>query len=138
MKGQYFHTIDAKGRMIIPVKLREDLGEDFTVTKGLDGCLSIYPKKEWDILEEKIRALPMIKSREMIRFFCSNAVECSLDAQGRILISQNLRNYAELSKNVTVIGVLDHAEIWDSDKFEAYSNNITMEKIEKTMEEIGF
>ena len=138
MKGEYFHTIDSKGRLIIPAKLREELSESFVVTKGLDGCLFVYPQNAWQILEDKIKALPLSKSRDLQRFFFSSAIDCSLDSQGRILISQNLREYATLLKDVTIIGVLERAEIWDTAKFNAYNNNITPEQIEKAMEDIGF
>ena len=138
MKGEYFHTIDAKGRLIIPAKLREELSQSFVVTKGLDGCLFVYPQNAWQILEDKIKALPLSKSRDLQRFFFSSAIDCSLDSQGRILISQNLREYATLLKDVTIIGVSERAEIWNTAKFNAYNNNITPEQIEKAMEDIGF
>ena len=138
MKGEYFHTIDSKGRLIIPAKLREELSQSFVVTKGLDGCLFVYPQNAWQILEDKIKALPLSKSRDLQRFFFSSAIDCSLDSQGRILISQNLREYATLLKDVTIIGVSERAEIWDTAKFNAYNNNITPEQIEKAMEDIGF
>lgn len=138
MKGEYFHTIDSKGRIIVPMKLREELSQNFVVTKGLDGCLFVYPLDAWQVLEDKIRALPLSKSRDLQRFFFSSAIDCNVDSQGRILISQNLREYASLAKDVTIIGVSERAEIWDKDKFNAYNNNITPEQIEKAMEDIGF
>ena len=96
MKGEYKHSIDAKGRLAMPAKLRDELGERFTVTKGLDGCLAVYPEKEWEGLEERIRSLPMSKSRDLQRFFFSAAFDAELDAQGRILLPANLRAYAGL------------------------------------------
>ena len=117
MKGEYKHSIDAKGRLAMPAKLRDELGERFTVTKGLDGCLAVYPEKEWEGLEERIRSLPMSKSRDLQRFFFSAAFDAELDAQGRILLPANLRAYAGLSKETVVIGASNHAEIWDAVKW---------------------
>lgn len=136
MKGEYIHTIDSKGRLIIPAKLRPELGDNFVITKGLDGCIFAYPQKEWNVLEEKIKTLPLSKSRELQRFFFSSACDCSLDTQGRILISATLRKFANITKDVTVIGVSNRAEIWDSENWNKYNNNIT--DIEKAMEDIGF
>lgn len=138
MKGTYKHNIDTKGRLIIPAKLREELGERFTVTKGLDRCLSIYPAAEWDELEAKIRALPMSKSRDLQRFFFSAAFDAEIDSQGRILIPGNLREFAGLSKDVTIVGTANHAEIWDTARWNAYNDDITSDRIEEAMEELGF
>lgn len=138
MKGEYKHSIDAKGRLAIPAKLRDELGERFTVTKGLDGCLAIYPEREWEGLEERIRALPMSKSRDLQRFFFSAAFDAELDAQGRILLPANLRQYAALVKEATIIGASNHAEIWDSAKWIEYNNGITDSRIEAAMEDLGF
>ena len=116
MKGEYRHTIDAKGRLAMPAKLRDELGEHFTVTKGLDGCLFVYPDAEWASLEARIRSLGNgEKARRIKRYYCANAFDAQLDAQGRILIPGNLREFACLEKDVTVVGLLDHAEIWDSE-----------------------
>ncbi len=138
MKGEFFHTIDAKGRLFVPVKFKEELGESFVVTKGLDRCLFVYSRENWDALEEQIRRLPLSKSRDLQRFFLSSAVDCTPDAQGRILIPQNLREFAQLKKEVTVIGVSGRAEIWDSAAWSAYNSEITPEKLESAMEDIGF
>ncbi len=138
MKGEYQHTIDAKGRVFIPVKLREGLGEHFTLTKGLDECLSLYPEAAWTQLEEKIRALPISKSRNLQRFFFSAAADVEVDKQGRILIPTNLRAYAGLAKDVNIIGVSSHVEIWDSTKWAAYNEVLTTENIAEAMEELGF
>lgn len=138
MKGEFKHSIDAKGRLAIPAKLRDELGDRFTVTKGLDGCLSIYPEKEWDALEEKIRALPMGKARDLQRFFFSAAFDAEMDAQGRILIPANLRTHAGLTKEAVIIGASNHAEIWDAGKWYGYSDEIEEERIIGMMEELGF
>lgn len=138
VKGEYKHSVDAKGRLAIPAKLREELGESFTVTKGLDGCLAIYPEREWEGLEERIRALPMSKSRDLQRFFFSAAFDAELDAQGRILLPGNLREFAGLTKEVTIIGASNHAEIWDSGKWTDYNEGITDDRVMAAMEELGF
>ena len=138
MKGEYRHTIDAKGRLFIPAKLREELGERFVVTKGLDNCLFVYPMEDWHVLEDNIRALPMSKSRDLQRFFFSAAADSELDSQGRVLVPANLRAYAGLSKDVTIIGVSGRAEIWDSARWDAYNDDITTEDIASAMEDLGF
>ena len=100
--GEYNHTIDAKGRLIIPSRFRELLGEEFVLTRGLDGCLSIYPMDEWVAFEEKLRALPLTNkdARTFSRFFVAGATTCQLDKQGRILVPQTLRQFAGLDKDV--------------------------------------
>ena len=112
--GEYFHTIDGKGRLIIPAKFREALGEQFIVTKGLDHCLFVYPVTEWNVLEQKLRALPFTQPdvRAFVRFFFSGATECELDKQGRILLPANLRDYAQLEKDLVLVGVSSRVEIW--------------------------
>jgi MraZ protein len=121
--GEFQHTIDGKGRLFIPVKFRDGLGEKFVVTKGLDNCLFGYPINEWTALEQKLKALPFTKAdaRAFVRFFFSGAAECELDKQGRILLPQNLRDYAELFKDVVFIGVSSRIEIWSKDKWDKYS-----------------
>ncbi|MCB6366241.1 division/cell wall cluster transcriptional repressor MraZ [Intestinibacillus massiliensis] len=138
MKGEFRHTIDAKGRLFIPAKLRDELGEHFIITKGLDGCLFVYPEDGWGVLEDKIRALPLSKSRSLQRFFFSAATDSELDSQGRTLVPANLREYAGLQKEVTIIGVSGRAEIWDAARWAAYNDEITNESIEDAMEELGF
>ena len=123
--GEYSHTIDAKGRMIVPAKFRTELGERFIVTKGFDGCLYGYSLDEWKSIEEKIKTLPLITgkdARNFTRFFFSSAIECELDSQGRILITQNLREHAELLKEVVVIGVSTRIEIWSKEEYDKYSS----------------
>lgn len=123
--GEYAHSIDAKGRLIMPAKFREELGITFIVTKGLDGCLFVYSKNEWAQLEEKLKTLPFTSkdARTFNRFFFAGAIECEVDKQGRILISQNLRDYANLSKDVVIIGVSTRIEIWDKEKWDNYCND---------------
>ncbi|MGI6685990.1 MAG: division/cell wall cluster transcriptional repressor MraZ [Bacillota bacterium] len=121
--GEYQHTIDPKGRLFIPVKFREDLGDNFVVTKGLDNCLFVYSKNEWQRLELKLKALPFTKAdaRAFTRFFFSGAMECELDKQGRILLPANLRDYAQLDKETVIIGVSSRVEIWSKDRWDRYN-----------------
>ncbi|MHB1652114.1 MAG: division/cell wall cluster transcriptional repressor MraZ [Desulfitobacteriaceae bacterium] len=121
--GEYLHTIDGKGRLIMPVKFREALGEHFIATKGLDHCLFVYPAEEWSTLEQKLRALPFTQPdvRAFVRFFFSGATECEVDKQGRILLPANLREYAQLSKDVVLVGVSARVEIWSQELWAEYS-----------------
>lgn len=139
--GEYSHTLDAKGRIIIPSKFREDLGESFIVTKGLDNCLFAYSKKEWNQFEEKLKALPItnITTRNFVRFFFSGATECEVDKQGRINLPQNLREYASLEKEITIIGVATRVEIWNSQKWEQYTSpeKMDVDKIADQMSNLG-
>lgn len=138
MRGEFNHTIDAKGRLFFPAKLRDKLGESFIVTKGIDGCLFVYSTAAWDELESRIAAMPMSKSREMQRFFFSSAADCEADAQGRILIPQTLREHAGITREVTVIGVSGRAEIWDTARWNAYNSRIDESALIEAMEELGF
>jgi len=139
MTGEYRHTIDNKGRLFIPARLREELGESFYVTKGLDGCLFVYSAQSWKAIEEKISALPLSKSRDLQRNLFASASNCELDAQGRIVVPQKLRAYAGLTKNVTVIGVSNRAEIWDSAQWDKVEQDVlTSENLAESMEELGF
>ena len=115
--GEYNHTIDAKGRLIIPSRFRELLGEEFVLTRGLDGCLSIYPMDEWVAFEEKLRALPLTNkdARTFSRFFVAGATTCQLDKQGRILVPQTLRQFAGLDKDVVLTGNLNRIEVWSKE-----------------------
>ena len=132
--GQYEHNIDAKGRVIVPVKFRDDLKDTFYITKGLDGCLFVLSYQEWKSLEQKIKAMPISKARRLQRFFFSGASEVEMDKQGRILIPQNLREYAGLKKEVTFIGTSSRAEIWDSDNWNKFNLELTEESIEEAMD----
>ena len=118
--GEYRHNLDAKGRLIIPARFRDQLGDEFTVTRSLDGCLAMYAAPEWQALEEKLNALPMTneKARSLKRFLLGSAAICELDKQGRILLPQVLRDRAGLDKDITLLGVGDHIEIWDTNTYE--------------------
>ncbi|WP_310142832.1 division/cell wall cluster transcriptional repressor MraZ [Paenibacillus amylolyticus] len=122
--GEFQHSIDDKGRVIIPAKFRESLGPSFVVTRGLDQCLFVYPMEEWGVMEQKLKALPLMKSdaRAFTRFFFSGATECDLDKQGRVNLPGNLREYAKLDKDCVVIGVSNRVEIWSKDIWENYFN----------------
>ena len=119
--GEFEHSLDAKGRLIMPAKLREDIGERFVVTKGLDGCLFAFSLTEWTNFEEKLKTLPLSNknSREFTRFFLSGATECEIDKQGRFLIPNNLRQVANLEKEVIIIGVGTRIEICNKDKWKS-------------------
>ena len=137
--GEYNHTIDAKGRLIVPSKFRELLGEEFILTKGLDGGLSIYPMSEWKNLAEKLRALPLNdkNARAFARFFVSGAAACELDKQGRILVPATLREYAHLDKDVILTGNIATIEIWSKDQWSENSNYTDMDAIAEGMREMG-
>ena len=137
--GEYNHTIDAKGRLIIPAKFRELLGEEFVLTKGLDGCLSVYPMDEWKAFEEKLRALPLTikEARTFARFFVAGAIMCELDKQGRILVPQALREFAGLEKEVVITGNLNKAEIWSKEKWSENCCYDDMESVAEGMRKMG-
>lgn len=139
--GEYEHSVDVKGRLIMPAKLREEIGEKFIVTKGLDGCLFVFSLKEWDLFQEKLRALPVSNknARDFSRFFLAGAIECEIDKQGRFLISGNLREFASLDKDVVIIGVTTRLEIWNKEKWKNYSSdeNISAEEIAENMSMLG-
>ena len=138
--GEFEHSLDAKGRLIMPAKLRETIGDKFVVTKGLDGCLFAFSIEEWSNFEEKLKSLPLSNrnSREFTRFFLSGATECEIDKQGRFLIPTNLRETANLQKEVVIIGVGTRIEIWDKEKWNSYnSENISVEDIAENMTMLG-
>ncbi|HEX3037689.1 MAG TPA: division/cell wall cluster transcriptional repressor MraZ [Oscillospiraceae bacterium] len=132
--GEYQHNIDPKGRVIVPAKFREDLGEHFYVTKGLDGCLFVLPPMEWQRLQEKVMSMPISKARGLQRFFFSGAAEVETDKQGRILLPQQLRDHAHLDKDVTFIGTSTRAEIWDSQRWAEFNSTLTEESIAEAMD----
>ena len=123
--GEYEHSLDLKGRITMPAKIREDIGEKFIVTKGLDGSLFGFSLNEWKNFEEKLKSLPLTNkiARDFVRFFLSGATECDIDKQGRFLIPSNLRDYAELEKEVIIIGVGTRIEIWNKNKWNNYNND---------------
>ncbi len=121
--GEYYHSIDDKGRLIIPSKVRGDLGEKFIVTRGLDNCLFIYPTDEWHNIITKYKELPNTKdARNFMRFFLSGATECEYDKQGRIKVPIPLINYANLEKDCVIIGVNDRLEVWSKENWDSFIN----------------
>ena len=139
--GEYEHSLDAKGRLIMPAKIREDIGEKFIITKGLDGCLFGFSQNEWANFEEKLKTLPLTNknARDFVRFFLSGAIECEIDKQGRFLIASNLREYANLEKDAVIIGVGTRIEIWNKDKWKVYNSeeNISADEIAENMTMLG-
>ncbi|MNZ47972.1 cell division protein MraZ [compost metagenome] len=132
--GEFQHSIDEKGRIIIPAKFRDLLGTSFVVTRGLDQCLFVYPMEEWGVMEQKLKALPLMKSdaRAFTRFFFSGATECEWDKQGRVNLPGNLRQYAKLEKDCVILGVSNRVEIWSKDTWEQY-----FEQSEESFNEIA-
>lgn len=137
--GEYNHTLDAKGRLIIPSKFREVLGEEFVVTKGMDGCLFVFAHPEWQAFEEKLRSLPMIdkEARQFTRFFLAGAANVEVDKQGRILLPAVLREFADIIKDAVLIGVGSRIEIWSKDRWEGTVTYQDMEEISRHMIELG-
>ena len=137
--GEYEHSLDAKGRLIMPAKLREDIGEKFIVTKGLDGCLFAFSLSEWTNFEQKLRTLPISNkdARLFTRFFFAGASDCEIDKQGRFLISSNLREFAGLEKDVVIVGMDSRIEIWSKDKWQKCDEEISADEIAEKMEMLG-
>ena len=137
--GEFEHSLDAKGRLIMPAKLREDIGEKFIITKGLDGCLFAFSIEEWKNFEQKLRTLPISNkdARAFSRFFFAGAIECEIDKQGRFLISSNLREFAELSKDVIIVGMDSRIEIWSKEKWQQCDSDISADEIAEKMEMLG-
>ncbi len=135
--GEYQHNMDAKGRVTIPSKFREDLGDKFYICKGLDECLFMLSPEQWDKMLKEIATMPVVKARKVQRYYFSGAVEVEGDKQGRILIPPNLRDYAGIIKEVRVIGAGSRAEIWSSEKWDEYNDSLTQEDIELAMEALN-
>ncbi len=139
--GEYRHNVDTKGRVSVPSKFRGDLGQSFVVTKGLDNCLFMYSKQEWETFENKLKELPLTNNdaRSFMRFFFAGAAECEVDKQGRINIPQVLRDYAGIKKDVVIVGVSTRAEIWDSSNWDSYtsSDSLDVSQIASQMSNLG-
>lgn len=137
--GEYGYSIDLKGRLNFPARLREDLGERFMIAKGLgDPCLAVYSMAEWEEKTAKIKTYPTAKAKELQRFLFPSAFEAEPDKQGRIVIPQNLREYAGLEKDVMVVGTGDRCEIWSKDEWERASGSISAESIRELVDNLGF
>lgn len=139
-KGEFNHTIDPKGRMIIPVKLRDELGDSFVVTKGLDGCLWMFDNQQWEQVEEEIKGMPFTlkEARVISRFIIAGACDGELDKQGRMLLPSNLREYADITKDVVLAGVGSRIEIWSKERYESISQVDDMDAMAEKLIELGF
>ena len=137
--SEYNHTIDPKGRLIIPSKFREALGDEFVVSKGMDGCLFVYANEDWNAFEQKLTALPLInkEARKFARFFLAGAAQVEADKQGRILLPASLREFAGLDKDVVLVGVGSRIEIWSREKWEDINSDTDMDDIAAAMEGLG-
>ena len=139
LMGTYSHSLDAKGRLIIPAQFRKNLGESFVLTKSPDNCLAIYSEEEWMKQIEATNALPRLTSeaaRRFRRIYFGNSTSAELDKQGRILIPANLREYAGLTKDVTLVGVTDHVEVWDEKAWNAYNDENDLTEILSDLENV--
>ena len=136
LTGSYQHNIDAKGRLTVPAKLREQLGESFYLTKGIDGCIFVYPEREWEAFLERLCALPLAQAAPVQRHFISNSALVECDSMGRILIPKNLREFAALEKDTMFLGVGRRAEIWSTPRYEEVSAALSQADILETMSQV--
>ncbi len=140
--GEFVHTLDKKGRVIVPARFREELGDSFIITRGLDNCLFLFHRREWSNLENKLKNLPFARSeaRAFMRMFFSGASDAEIDKQGRILIPSPLREHAGLNKEVVFLGVSSRAEIWSKENWEEYSSssNLSYEQVAEKMVDFDF
>ena len=139
--GEFHHNIDDKNRLIIPAKFRDEIGDKFVLTRGLDGCLFAFSQEEWLNFETKLKSLPLSdkNARNFVRFFLAGATECEIDKQGRFLIPNNLRTAASLEKETVIIGVGTRLEIWNREIWKTYSSdeNISADEIAENMTMLG-
>ncbi|MBR5314278.1 MAG: division/cell wall cluster transcriptional repressor MraZ [Clostridia bacterium] len=135
--GEYKHSIDPKNRMFLPATMREDLGDEVFVVKGVDMCIAVYPKEAWEEFTEKLNSLPEMKARRVKRILMASAIKTKIDSQGRVLITQSHKAYAGLDKNVYVVGVGNHIEVWDEDKWIA-ENDMNSDEMAETLMSLGF
>ncbi|MEA4833418.1 MAG: division/cell wall cluster transcriptional repressor MraZ [Oscillospiraceae bacterium] len=136
--GEYRYSVDVKGRLFIPAKLREEMGNELILSKSVDKCINVYSRQQWESYCSKIKQLPEIKAREVKRFLFSTAQECEADSQGRAAISAGLREYAGLVKDVVIIGVDDRLEIWDAAKYDALNAGYNNAELVGILTECGF
>lgn len=139
LMGEFEHTLDNKGRISMPAKLKKDMGDTFILTKGLDGCLFAFSKEEWLNFETKLKSLPLSdkNARNFVRFFLAGATECEIDKQGRFLIPSNLRDAAKLEKEAIIIGVGTRLEIWDKSIWKTKDEEISADEIAENMTLLG-
>ncbi|HOB34437.1 MAG: division/cell wall cluster transcriptional repressor MraZ [Firmicutes bacterium] len=138
--GEYQHSIDDKGRVIMPARFREQLGDSFIITRGLDGCLFVYPQEEWAKLAKEVQSLPLAKrdARAFSRLLFSGAAELECDKQGRVSIPSLLREYAQINKDVVIVGVSERLEIWAAERWAEISRDI-LDRFEELAEKLeGF
>lgn len=135
--GQYAHTVDAKGRVFVPAKYRDELGETFVVTRGTAKCLTVYPMAEWEKFTAKIEQLPQAQAVKIRRFLFASASDVSVDAQGRINLVQNLRDYAGIEKNAVILGLGSYLEIWSEEAWNAAAESESADEIEDLMVALG-
>lgn len=138
LNGTFYQSMDAKGRMSFPNKLREIIGESFVITKGLTGCLFVYSQEDFEKLAEKLSDMPMAKALTVQRFFMASSTNVDADKQGRILVPQPLREFAGLEKEIVVAGVSDRAEIWDKAKWDEFNSTISEESVMEALEGLDF
>lgn len=130
MRGEFKSTLDAKGRMNFPVKLREELGNSFVISKTIgEKCIKVYSNEDWNALVESIRKMPQVKTAEIQRFLFGSAFEVEPDKQGRVLIPSPLREYAGLQTEIVIVGLEGRAEIWDKQKWESFNSSLDMEQL---------
>ena len=135
--GEFRHTLDAKNRTFLPAKLRDALGENIVIARGIDKCITVYPMESWKKFEASIEQLPPIKARQVRRWIYGFALDTTVDSQGRVVIPPAFKQYADLSKNIVSLGVGDHIEIWSEDAYEAMVGSMKAEDIEETLIEMG-
>lgn len=136
--GEYGYSLDAKGRVFIPAKHREELGDVFVIAKNMDKCISVYSMDMWQKYVDKLNSIPEMRARYIRRFVYSSAVEASCDGQGRVVLPQGLREHAGLEKDVKIVGDGDHVEIWNADTWQAYMDGEGSEGMIDTLVEFGF
>ena len=136
--GEYKHGIDGKGRLFIPAKLREKLGDVFMLSRGFDKCVCIYPMEEWENFTKKIDELPVAKERHIRRYFYSGASESSADAQGRVTLNQIYREFAGLEKDVVIVGNRTHLELWSASEWEKERNMTDNDEVTRELIDLGF
>lgn len=127
--GTYNHSIDSKGRLIVPAKFRADLGKDFFITRGLNGCLNVYPMEAWKEVTAQLKTIPMtdVEGRKFMKFLIAGASGGEIDSQGRISLTAKQKDHAGITKDVAIVGNIDYFEIWDNEKWEEFDNeNVAM------------
>ena len=130
MRGEFKSTLDAKGRMNFPVKLREELGTSFVISKTIgEKCIKVYSHEDWESLVESIRKMPQVKTAGIQRFLFGSAFEVEPDKQGRVLIPSPLREYAELQTDIVIVGLEGRAEIWDKQRWDSFNGSLDMEQL---------